>query len=334
MISPILRLNIDELASALDAIDPVEVLAEELVGRTAGGADRLPNRSGRLTPWHGVTPAGIPAVTSADLPAGTSAGVPAGDLVLLEDLGVGGGCVLPASALAVVRTAALAALAARTLVIPGVVTAAVLGSDFAAQSSLTLIARYLPGLSHVAVCPSDRRSGDEPGRPLEPRVIDRLDFAGVGWSVTAAVAQAVFGATLIVATTAGAPHLEIGQLPKGAVLINTTGEDLPDELVDAVDQIYVDDAALIEGNAHRYFARMHLAGPTNGSAWAAGQAGRRDRRVDADLAQVLTGAHAGRTHVDHILLVELLGARAPDVRLACALHRAAIELGLGVRLVE
>ena len=308
----ILRLDTDELLSALDAIDPVDALIEELAGRACDDVGPS-SPEGRLTPWRGGGPADAPAT----------------DLVLLEDPRAGSDCVLPASALRGFRTAALATLAGRTFVTPGVVTAAVLGSGLAAQVSLTLIARYLSGLSHVAVCPT----GDEPDGPLQPRVIDRLDLAGVGWSVAPAAAEAVFGATLVVAAIAGAPWPEIGRLPKGAVLVNTTGEDLPDDLVDAVDQVYVDDAALIGAVPHRYFARMHRAGLNAGPAWSAWTE-QRHRRIEADFAQVLTGAHAGRTHVDHILLVELLSANALDVRLACLLHGAALEHGLGRRLVE
>jgi len=315
MTNPILRLNTDELLSALDAIDPVDVLVEELVGQTVGGSDGPPQPAATLTPWQADDEPGVG---------------PVAELMLLDDLVTGAKCVLPSSALYVFRTAALAALAARELVVPGVVTAAVLGNGFAAQASLSLIARNLTGLSHVAVCPES----DEVNLPMEPRVIDQLDLAGVGWLMTTAVSEAVFGATLIIATIGRARWLEIGQLPKGAVLINTTGEDLPDDLVDAVDQIYVDDSSLISRNAHRYFARMHMAGNGECPPPPGRIVGRRPPRVAADLAQVLTGAHPGRTHLDHILLVELLGARVLDARLASKLHGAALERGLGVRLVE
>lgn len=321
MISPILQLDTDELLSAVDAIDPVDVLAAELVGKAGAGQGTgmagtvgQPWQDSRLAPWH----------------AGGRADEPGTELVLLEDRRTGSSCVLPAAALTGFRSAALAALAARTFVAPGVVTAAVLGSGVAAQLSLALIARYLPGLSHVAVW----APGDEPGGPLDPRMIDQLDLTGVGWSVAPSVAEAVFGATLVVATVAAAPWGEIGQLPKSAVLVNTTGVDLPDELVDAVDEIYVDDGDLVAGNAHRYFARAHLAQPGAGPAWPSRAQVRPHRRVEADLADVLTRAHAGRTHVDHVLLVELLSTTVLDARLASLLHRAALEHGLGMRLDE
>lgn len=312
MTSPILRLTAEELSSALAAVNPVDALVEDLLGRTAGGVARRPNH--RLTPWSGHN--------SVD--AGST------ELVLYEDRRAGSRCLLPAPTLKVFQMAALAVAAARELVAPGVVTAAVPGAGTAAQAALMLIARFVPGLSHVAVCPV----GGEPDEPIQPRVLDELDLAGVGWLVTTEISEAVFGATLIVSSAGTALWSDVGQLPKGAVLVNTTGEDLPDELVDAVDQIYVDDLRLIEVNSHRYFARMHMAGSSTGSTAHHRTDGRRHRRVEADLPQVLTGAHPGRTHVDHVLLVELLGAQVLDTGLASLLHRAAVDQGLGVPLVE
>jgi ornithine cyclodeaminase/alanine dehydrogenase-like protein (mu-crystallin family) len=304
MTNPALQLDTEDLLSVLDVINPIDVLIEELISKAAGRPERPPNPDGRLAPWR----------------RGASAeGGSAAEMLLLEDLRIGGRCVLPRSALYVVRTASLTALAARELAVPGVVTAAVLGFDLTAQTSLSLIARYLPGLSHVAVCPI----GDEPNQacgPMEPRIIDQLDLTGVGWSVTAGAAEAVFGATLIVATVASARWLEVGHLAKGAVLINATGEELSGYMVDAVDQIYVDDAALIGSNSNA--AALDRTGT------------RCPSRIEADVAQVLTGAHAGRMNLDHILLVELLGVRELDVQLACALHRAALEHDLGVWLLE
>lgn len=312
MISPTLRLSTDELLSALDVINPVDLLVDELV------AGRPSDPGGRLIPWRGDPSAG-----------------PAGGLILLEDLRAGSSCVLPTSVLCAFRTAALAALAARALVTPGVVTAAVLGSGFAAQPPLAVIARHVPGISHLAVCPASPASPAGPDRlartdgwrqPVRPMVLDQLDLSGIGLSITSAVSDAVFGATLVVAAAAGLHRFRLGQLTRGAVVINAAGEDLPDELVDGVDQLYVDDAALLERNVHRSFVRRHLAGMAVGS--------RRPVTIEADLGQVLTGAHAGRTHIDDILLVELLGGNAMDVRLACSLHRAALANGLGVQLIE
>jgi ornithine cyclodeaminase/alanine dehydrogenase-like protein (mu-crystallin family) len=280
MNSRVLQLNTDELTSAWSAINPVHVLSEELVERAE--PERGP--AGRFHSWP-----------------------PADDLVLLEDLRAGRRCVLPAETLIDFHTAALMTVAARTLVAPGVVTAAVLGSGSVLQVLLALITRHVSGLSHIAVCPAGGAHG-----PFEPGVVDLLDRAGVGWSATDVPAEAALGATLVV-TMSGPAGVGLGPPAAGALLIGTAESDFSDDVLDSVSQIYVDDLTLVD---------------------RAGRNGRRQRRVEADLGRVLSGAHPGRTHVDDILLVELLGAHRLDVRLASELHRAALVRGLGIQLDE
>jgi ornithine cyclodeaminase/alanine dehydrogenase-like protein (mu-crystallin family) len=315
MISPILQLNADEVLSALDGIDPIETLVEELVGRRVGGPAWRPTACGRLTPW----------------PSGTEAAdVATAELVLLDDLIADAGCVLPTASLRAVRAAGLTALAARELLAPGVVTAAVLGSGPAVQPQLTVIARHVPDVSHIAICPT----GDRNVSPVEPRVLDQIDLAGIGLSVNSAVDEAVFGANLVVATGTIPSRLELAHLTRGAVLVNATYRDLPDDLVDRVDRIYLDDAGLIDDHSDRYFVRAHLTVTDAGADRPRPAAGGHLRRhAPLDLGQVLTGAHSGRAHVDDILLVELLSADVVDVSLACKLHHAARERGLGAQLL-
>lgn len=291
MTNPIIGLTKAELAALAKVIDPVEEVVAEFTGGRAGG---------RLTPWHGPRFGG---------PA-------AGDLVLLDDREGGGRCLLPSSALCSLRTAAMVALAARELVAPGVITAAVLGFGLVAQDTLLLLERTLTGLSHAAICPGE----DAPDRAACHAVIAALDRAGIGWSLSTAVAESVFGATLVVATVVTDPH-DLGRPPDGTTVINTSGRDLPAPLVAAADQIVVDDLALLRHNAHRAFVRAHLAAGSH-------------QRVSVDFTRLLTRTQPGRSHADDVLLVELLDTRKLDVGLASSLHRAALDLGLGVEVAE
>lgn len=312
MTSPIHQLSAEELRSALDGIDPIEVLAEELIGQTVDRAAWDSRQACRLTPWRAAS------------------GAATGDQVLVEELRSGSRCLLPASSLRMVRAAALTALSARELMTRGVVTAAVLGSGAPAQLQLTLNARYVRDISHVAIWPA----GIEGGAPVEPEVLDELELAGIGLSFSKSVDEAVFGANLVILVGGPPDSLELGHLARGALLINTGGQDLPHDLVDGVDQVYVDDAGLVADNTERYFIRMHLA-ESDTSDWPRLHDGSRHRRrIDADLGQLLTGAHPGRRHIDDVLLVELLSVHVLDIPLACRLHRAARERGLGARLLE
>lgn len=314
MISSVRWLDADELSHSLDYIRPLDVLGEELTGRAAGGGPRTPHRDVSLTPWrHYAT------------------GSPATELVLLEDERTGAGCVLSAAGLRACRAAALTGLAARLLLVPGAVTAAVVGSGLAAQTQLMVIVQHVRGVSHIAIYP-----GEDGGKGMiEPKVLDQIDFAGIGLSVLAAADEAVFSADLIVTTGAAPAELYIRAMAKGAVVVNATNLDLPDTLVDSVDQLYIDRAELVGDNLDRYFAKTHSAGMEGNSEWSyQPDAWRHQRRIDADLGQVLTGTHPGRSHRDQILLVELLSAKALDVRLASMLYQAANERGLGSQLLK
>jgi ornithine cyclodeaminase/alanine dehydrogenase-like protein (mu-crystallin family) len=278
-----LHLGADELTSALEGIQPLDVLAEEPAVRTARSTNIAEDRDGRLSPWPGV-----------------ALGEP--ELVLLEDYRSGISCVLPAAGLRGCRAAVLTRVAARQLLNPAAGRAAVLGCGAATDLQLVTIARHLPSIREVAVCPVET----EHACPIEQRALDEIDLAEVRLTVTADAAAAVAEADLVVvACTAASWPAGVRPRP-GAVVVNATDQDLPDELVDAADELYVDDAEL------------------------AGEDRRATRRgADADLNQVRAGRHPGRTAAEHVVLVELLTADRLDVELARMLYRAAVERGLG-----
>lgn len=298
MAGPILQLKADELASAFDGVD-LDVLAEQFVGRAAADRTGQTTEDAYLTPWRGR----VLAVRR-----------PMTEPLLFEDRRTGARCVLPAPSLRACRAAALTGLAARTLLTPGVVTAAVLGGGPAMPLHLTVIARCVPGVGNLLVCPAGVAEGE-----IAPRVLDQLDLARIRLAVAATVGDAASAADLVVVVAATSERLDIGAISRGAVLVNATNHDLPDDLIDCVDRLVVDDAALLEEHLTRYFVRAHLEGR---------------RRIDADLCQVLTGTRPGRTQPDQILLVELLSADALDPSLAGVLRGAALDRGLGGELFE
>ena len=132
---------------------------------------------------------------------------------------------------------------------------------------------------------------------VEPKLTDQLELSGIALSVVPTVADAVFGANFVIATDhTGSPRRTCptcgsASSPASALLVNATGMDLPAELVDQVDQVYVDDLGLLDRYPERHVAATHLAEPR-----------RRPRRphsgteprIAGDLAQLLSGRHAGR----------------------------------------
>src|SRR5262249_38980044 len=149
----------------------------------------------------------------------------------------------------------------------------VIGSGLALELQLVALRTHVPDISHVAV------AGPRP----DQAVLDLLDRDGIGVSMVTTIADAVFGANLVV--LAGPARLNAPRLAKGALLVNATGIDLPAALLGSVHAVYVDDPAGLAGG--RPFAK----------AQPARQRGRVRRlpAVAGDLGQVLAGDRPGRT---------------------------------------
>lgn len=313
MAESVLRLDSDDMLHTLETVNPVAVLAEQLIKRTIGHPEQTEDTAIRLIPW-----------ADADSEH---------EYVLSVDESLGLSCAMPAVALRTLHTAALAAIATRELLTLGGVTVAVLGTWYAAQTQLTVLARHVTDIVHVAV-----RITDKSGTPeLEPRLVDQLDLVGIGLSVTSDLADTLFGANLVVAASDGAlddsdGHPLIGNLVRGTVLVNASGHDLPTALLDQADQIFVDDITLLTEHTHRHFVDRHFA---NAAATTAGQPGSSwlgaDRRpaITTDLGMLLAGTRVGRQQQDDILAVELLSTGDPDVHLATTIAAAARDNGLG-----
>jgi ornithine cyclodeaminase/alanine dehydrogenase-like protein (mu-crystallin family) len=285
MSAPIQRLGGEELAAAVAAIDPIDVLAADLVDD-----DHAEREQGEvLAPW--------------------SNSVYATDLVLVSETGHGGGLLMPEPDLRALHTAALAALAARELLAPGRVHCAVLGMGAVVQPLLTMIARRLPAVCRIVVCPATVGRG----RAVGVHAVEQIDLAGVELSVTDDLDEAVAGAKLVIVIGGAALELRRDQIGPGALVVNAGGSDLPADLVAAADQRYVDDLARLAGHKERQV-----------TSW----------RVEADLGQVVSGVHPGRSGPDDIVLAELLDAGALNVRLALCLGRAARERGLSAERID
>ncbi len=275
MLGPVRELSADEMWTAFDAVDPLAPLVAELTERTTG-------RPEALRPWP-------------------SSGE---DRVVVDD-----SCVLPAASLRMFHAASLAALAARQLLAPGGATVALLGVTPVSQPQLAAIIRLVPDISHVAIC----LTGDIRFNPLEPKLVDQLELNGIGLSVGSDPVAAVFGANLVIVLGRVGGDLRTGQLAPGVVVVNATGAELPGQLVDEIDEVFVDDRRLVGERRVRSMCGRSLerGGPS------------------ADLGQLLYGSHPGRVAFDARLLVELLGAGTLNVRLARQLCRVARQRGMG-----
>jgi ornithine cyclodeaminase/alanine dehydrogenase-like protein (mu-crystallin family) len=276
MTEKLLMLDADDVWRAMATIDAVAVLAEGLIGRTIARDGHPRSALGRLVPWTSLP---VPDLHS--------------EPVVLEHPVEMPVCVASATTLRTAQKAALAALAARELLVPGGVTVAMLGTTEQVQQQLAVISRHVPDISHVALWAG---GPDGVGR-LDPELVDQLDLSGIGLSVASSIPDAVFGANLVIAAgddsnKADLESLELGHLARGTVLVNATGHDLPGTQVDEVNQVYVD-----------------------------------------DIGQLLAGGRTGHRRAGEVVRVELVGVDELNVELAYRIYRAALQRGLGVQIL-
>lgn len=324
MTETVLRIDADDVGRILEALDPVAVLAEELIKGTINHPDRVRGPAFRLAPWtcdHGADHSADHSADHGDQ----------GGYLRVETAVPGLSCAMPVSALRMAHAAALSALATRELLPPGGITVAMLGTRHAIQSQLAVIARHVPDIVHVAVRVTDR----DKTTALDPWLLDQLDLSGIGLSMVTAPSDSLFGANLVVvvsekALSDGTEQAGVNHLARGTVVVNASGHDLPTELVDHADQIFVDDFALLPANADRYVVARHLRHTASGAAWAGAHG--RPPAISSDLGLLLAGARPGREQQTDTLVVELLSVDTPNPQLAQTIAETAVRTGLGVRV--
>jgi hypothetical protein len=309
MTEAVLRIDADDVWHTLETLDPVAVLAEDLIRGAINHSVRVSGPACRLAPGTGDD----------------------GDYLWVDNVTPGLSCAMPAKALRMAHAAALAALATRELLPPGGITVAMLGTRYAIQSQLAVIARHVPDIVHVAVRVTDGNETDT----LDPRLLDQLDLAGIGLSMATGLSDSLFGANLVVvvsedALTDGVEQVGVKHLAHGTVLVNASGYDLPTELVDHADQIYVDDLALLPAHPDRYVVARHLSHAISGAPWTGGHD--RPPTISSDLGLLLAGARPSHAQHADTLVVELLSVNAPNTHLAQMIARTAVRVGLGVRV--
>ncbi len=144
--------------------------------------------------------------------------------VVVRDPATRTSCTMPVRSLRATAPAVVGALAARTLLLPGVATVAVVGgSRRELDEHLRAVARTLPEIGHVMIWPTATTASGWDA-PLRAR--------GVGSAAASGVTDAVFGASLVV-VAGPAPDLLARHILRGAVVVNASGGPLPPGLYQA-----------------------------------------------------------------------------------------------------
>lgn len=207
--------------------------------------------------------------------------------------------ILNASPVTEIRTAAVSAVATRALARPGAGTVAILGAGVQARSHVEAMRCVL----------------DDP----EIRIWSRTAASAQGLAretgarACATVEEALAGAAVVCTTTsAREPVLRLEWLAPGAH-VNAVGSSVPstrelDTATVAAASLFVDrrESTLNEAGDYLFPAREGAIGPEH---------------IRAELGEVLTGAHPGRTAETELTIFKSLGLAVEDL--------AAAELAVG-----
>ncbi|ALL79811.1 hypothetical protein AD006_29030 (plasmid) [Pseudonocardia sp. EC080610-09] len=336
---PLRILRRNDVRRAAGEIDPVAVVRQTLMHHAAGETT-LPDEA--YLPWH--TEAGAFARSLA-LPGAVWGERPAVGLKMINSSLENPGRGLPraqgltflfdpdtarpvammeAAWLSATRTAAYTILSVRLLAAPGIERIAVLGSGALADAHLEMLATELPGAEVVL-------------HDLDPARAAALATAHDGPLRTSSASDAraaVEGAGLVVCTTTTTTgYIAHDWLAPGALVAHVSLDDVLPEVVARADLLVVDDWDLVAADDRRIVGRLYRSGEVTGPD---GQHVTGDpasgRRVDAGMADVVSGRHPGRAGADDIVLSNPFGMGVLDVALAGAVRAVAERDGIGTVL--
>ena len=218
--------------------------------------------------------------------------------------------VMNASPITEIRTAAVSAVATRTLARPGAQRVAILGAGAQARGHVHAMRAVL----------------DDPEIRVWARSLDAAEELArqVGATVFPSVDSALFGAEVVCTTTAATePIVEKRWLARGAH-VNAVGSCFPttrelDTETVAHASFFTDrrESCLNEAGDYVLAAAEGAVGPEH---------------ITAELGEVLAGMHPGREHEDELTVFESLGIAVEDLASAELVVRRARERGVGTEV--
>ena len=244
---------------------------------------------------------GHPKNTQAGLPTVMAFGV-------LADVATGAPRVLSELTLVTaIRTAAMSALAAKTLARPGSRVMALIGNG--AQSEFQALAfKELVGIKELRLFDTDGAA--------TAKLVANLVGTGLSIQVCSSVAEAVRGADIVTTVTADKTNATIltPEMLEPGMHVNGVGGDCPGKTelhpgVLRAAQVFVEfePQTRIEGDIQQMPADFPVT----------------------ELWQVLVGQHAGRRDAADITVFDSVGFALEDYSALCFMRDAALELGIG-----
>ena len=221
-----------------------------------------------------------------------------------------------AGAITAVRTAAASALATDLLARSDASTLAILGCGIQARSHVEAMLLVRP-IDQIRIWGRD---------PAKARAFADQQSALFGVKVTPAddVATAVDGADILCTTTSARKPILFGDVLHNGMHINAVGASVPswreiDTEVLKRSRLFTDRRESLENEAGEY--RLALEEGAIG-----------DDHLQAELGEILIGAHPGRTSNEEITLFRSLGLAVEDIAAAQLVYQRALERGVGVQI--
>ena len=327
MIHRVLIVNQREVAQLLPMDACIEAMATAFVALTRGEAAMplrqivwRPDRTGalglmpsRLEREGGAGSLGAKIVTFFPKNEGTELDSHQGAVLLFEAERGRLLAVIDATSVTAIRTAAVSAVATRALARPDAKDLALVGSGVQARTHLEAIRAVRP-LARVRVASLT---------PERAQAFARRESERLGLAVTAcaSVREAVEGADVVCTVTSSrAPVVEGAWLAPGAH-INAVGSS-----VAAAREL--DTAAVVRS---RLFVdrRESALAEAGDFLIPRGEGAVSDAHIQAELGEVLTGAHPGRTARDEITLFKSVGLAVEDLAAARLIFATAQTRGAG-----
>ncbi|MFI5776159.1 hypothetical protein [Nocardia sp. NPDC051570] len=202
-----------------------------------------------------------------------------------------------------------------------------IGTGALARAHLDLLVRAFPEVRRVVVFdlnPTHSTRLAEWMREAHPQLTI---------TVAAGVREAIAATSVIVTlTTSDEPYIPAEWLERGQIIAHVSLADLTEEAFLGAQAIYGDDRTLIEDNPRRILGRLLQEGKVSWPAAPGAPAIGLGRPVNGTLGQVLLGEIPAVRPTDGYVISNPFGMSILDVGMVDALHRKAIELGIGDRL--
>jgi ornithine cyclodeaminase/alanine dehydrogenase-like protein (mu-crystallin family) len=334
----LLYLDASEVASLCQAIDPLAVVTGAFAAVAAGRAgvtdeaalrwtapDGTAARSLVLPAWHGDS-YGCKIINACI--GNVDRGLPrAQGLIMLFDPGTAAPvAVLEGALISALRTAAVSLAAVRAV------------RDLGAFGHVAFLGCGRQARTHLELLAARAAPEAVTGFDAEPaRAAAFTDYAGTllpaaKTGTAASPEDAVRAADLIIAaTTTTTPYVRIGWLRAGAVFVNVSLDDATEELLLGCEHLVVDDWPLVSHDTTRLLGRLAQAGKVTGPREPPVPG---SRKVDADLAGLLSGARPAQAGPADRVVINPFGMGVHDIALAAQVYAAALERDRGIRLAR